>query len=277
MENASKALIMAGGLLIAILLVSLLLYAWSMMSKYQASKNEIKNIEDVAKFNEQFTNYDRDDVEGYEIISLANRVADYNNKYSSASDSKNDIKYNPITITIKIGNSQTIKDYFTRDDNIRFFKDQNGILTTIIQSKVYNQIEELIEKAGDMASIYGGEEALSSITKNIQSIFRTNAELDQLVNSQKNITKQGLKVESIKKFNALLKNSTLALPYDDAHVDSSYNTLMTNTNYYENAYKYYEYKQFKRAVFKCNNVTYDTAKGTGRVTSMEFEFTKKIR
>ena len=51
MENASKALIMAGGMLLAILIISLLVYAWSLFSKYQASKDSLADIEDTAKFN----------------------------------------------------------------------------------------------------------------------------------------------------------------------------------------------------------------------------------
>lgn len=101
MENASKALIMAGGMLLAILIVSLLVYAWSLFSKYQSSQDDLVNIEDTAKFNEQFTNYQRDKVKGYEILSLANKVTDYNYR-KSESDRTNDENYVPITIVINL-------------------------------------------------------------------------------------------------------------------------------------------------------------------------------
>ena len=74
MENASKALIMAGGMLLAILIVSLLIYAWSLFSKYQSSNDSLSEIEDTAKFNEQFANYDRKGIQGYEILSLVNKL-----------------------------------------------------------------------------------------------------------------------------------------------------------------------------------------------------------
>ena len=98
MENASKALLMAGGMILSILLITLLVYAWSLFSKYQSSNDELADIEDVAKFNQQFTNYDRDDVEGYELISLINKVVDYNHRKSTTGT--NDIKNKPITIEI---------------------------------------------------------------------------------------------------------------------------------------------------------------------------------
>lgn len=101
MENASKALIMAGGMLLAILIVSLLVYAWSLFSKYQSSQDDLTDIEDTAKFNEQFTNYQRDNVKGYDILSLANKVTDYNYR-KSESDRTNDENYVPITIVINL-------------------------------------------------------------------------------------------------------------------------------------------------------------------------------
>ena len=92
---------MAGGMLLAILIVSLLVYAWSLFSKYQSSQDDLTDIEDTAKFNEQFTNYQRDNVKGYDILSLANKVTDYNYR-KSKSDNTNDENYVPITIEIHL-------------------------------------------------------------------------------------------------------------------------------------------------------------------------------
>ena len=93
MENASKALIIASSILLAILLISLVLYARSSVSEYQNSKLELDRVENLAKFNDQFAQYDRKDVAGYELISLANKIADYNLKYSK--NGKNNEGYSP--------------------------------------------------------------------------------------------------------------------------------------------------------------------------------------
>lgn len=42
----------------------------------------------------------------------------------------------------------------------------------------------------------------------------------------------------------------------------------------EKVYTYYEFMQFKRANFECTGVEYNS--GTGRIISMNFEFTGKI-
>ena len=47
-----------------------------------------------------------------------------------------------------------------------------------------------------------------------------------------------------------------------------------SNSYYKYACMYYEYMQFKRAVFKCRTLEYNEE--TGRVSKINFEFTGKI-
>lgn len=100
MENASKALLIAGGILILIILVSLVLLVKGNISNYYASEEELKMTEDKTKFNEQFTRYNRNDVAGYELISLSNKIIDYNERLSSETSEGNDVKANPVKISI---------------------------------------------------------------------------------------------------------------------------------------------------------------------------------
>ena len=92
-------------MLIAILMVTLIVYAIGKFSEYQSSRDKLANIENVAKFNEQFDNYDRKNVQGYELISLINKIIDYNKRFSS--DSVNNAQYSPIRITITIPTTPT--------------------------------------------------------------------------------------------------------------------------------------------------------------------------
>ena len=62
MENATKALMIAAGMILAMLVIVLLIYAWGKFSDYYTSGSELADINDLAEFNLQFTNYDRDDV-----------------------------------------------------------------------------------------------------------------------------------------------------------------------------------------------------------------------
>ena len=80
MENATKALLMAGGLLISILVVGLLVIGYRSISDYQQSASNIKKDQQLSSFNQNFTQYVRDDLVGTDVISLVNKIADYNKK-----------------------------------------------------------------------------------------------------------------------------------------------------------------------------------------------------
>ena len=83
MENASKALLIAGGILVSILVITVFIYMITRISEFRRSNEDLARIENVSEFNKRFTNYQREKVYGYELISLANRVADYNFRRSN--------------------------------------------------------------------------------------------------------------------------------------------------------------------------------------------------
>lgn len=96
MENASKALLMAAGVLIALLTIGLLLFMFSSMSNTQKEGIQVARESQVIEFNNQFTSYLRDDIRGSDMISLMNRVADYNKRKGDNSDEK----YQQMNLTI---------------------------------------------------------------------------------------------------------------------------------------------------------------------------------
>lgn len=84
MENASKALIMAGGVLIGIVLFSILVYAFRYSGNFAKQYDDKLAQQDITKFNEQFLSFEgRKDVTIHEIISLINLSENYNEKEGS--------------------------------------------------------------------------------------------------------------------------------------------------------------------------------------------------
>lgn len=81
MENASKALLMAGGILIALLVIDALLLMVNQVGDYQRSQNANKKDSQLAEFNLDFERYcDNKGIKGADIVSLINKINDYNNK-----------------------------------------------------------------------------------------------------------------------------------------------------------------------------------------------------
>lgn len=93
MENASKALIMAAGVLIGVLILSLAVYLFIDFGTKSAELHKQITLNQLTQFNAQFNVYDgREDVTIYEIISLVNLAKENNeNNKNMGSDYKIEI------------------------------------------------------------------------------------------------------------------------------------------------------------------------------------------
>jgi type II secretory pathway pseudopilin PulG len=81
MENASKALLMAGGVLIAVLIIGILLYSFGSMSGYFEEQASQEEIEQLAEFNNQYEAYNRKLLRGTDVVSVLNKAINNNEKY----------------------------------------------------------------------------------------------------------------------------------------------------------------------------------------------------
>ena len=266
MENASKALLMAGGILLVMLIIALLIFSWSRFSDFYNRNDELAEIEDISKFNLQFTNYENRDVYGYELISLANKVADYNMRYSDVADAKNDEKYNKITMKIDL-----VSDVYRE----KLCKDNSGNL--LFKSKVYTVegITNIINMAQNIEDNYGSSNAASKLAKSIDSLILSDTQLEYNRN-MRHMTDIQSKIYAIESFNKLTDGEKIEDYKDnDLKVEQNYNKMVNYLKNTANIMAYYEYYQFKRGIFRCTGVTYDD-NTTGRVSSISFEFTGNI-
>ena len=96
MENASKALIMAASVLIAIVIISAFVLMMSNLTSYQESSYQSNLSAQIAEFNNQYTTYERTDIRGSDMISLMNKVLDYNTRYTGEEN------FTKMKITVKM-------------------------------------------------------------------------------------------------------------------------------------------------------------------------------
>lgn len=305
MENASKALLIAGGILILIILVSLVLLVKGNISNYYASEEELKMTEDKTKFNEQFTRYNRNDVAGYELISLSNKIIDYNERLSSETSEGNDVKANPVKISIILwkGNnpSDDAKNKLSYDGNFYLLLKNNKPINKLIEENSYlnknknnkSTLEVFNESARELEK---NSKYLKGLTKNIDKIIlKEGNNSNQLSKAwsyddtrkkwskpSESTDKEG---DTTKLLNAILKfeSITQSSKYSNKlKEDKSYSSYSNVATQYDNMlndnginmYKYYEYSQFTKAKFKCTSLKYDDT--TGKVNELTFEFTGEI-
>lgn len=80
MENASKALLLAGGVLVAIIIIAILVYVFSAPSAMQDELTITKNAEQLEAFNSGYEAYNKKAMRGLDIITLINKARDNNIK-----------------------------------------------------------------------------------------------------------------------------------------------------------------------------------------------------
>ena len=81
MENAAKALLISGGILIAMLIISIAVFLFSNYSDIGNSYDKKTQAIEIQKFNTKFTAFEgRKDITIQEIVSLINFVEQYQNE-----------------------------------------------------------------------------------------------------------------------------------------------------------------------------------------------------
>ena len=94
MENASKALTIAGGVLIAVMLAVLVYYVFTQWGESQKMKQEDVDTVKIEEFNKSYLSYEKV-LYGSELLGLVNKMSDYN-----ISD---DVRYNSYgTMDLKV-------------------------------------------------------------------------------------------------------------------------------------------------------------------------------
>lgn len=73
MENATKALTMAAGILIALIIISLLVIMFTRISSVQKANLSNEEARQIAEFNGKYTKYKGKHVYGTEVVTVINR------------------------------------------------------------------------------------------------------------------------------------------------------------------------------------------------------------
>lgn len=109
MENATKALEMAAGVLIALLIIGLLAYAYNNLSDEKKIEQSSESAMQASEFNKSYEAFNKSGLYGSEILSLANKIVDYNEKEASQKG------YNTITLNVTLKDTGQVK-YFKPGD-----------------------------------------------------------------------------------------------------------------------------------------------------------------
>lgn len=112
MENASRALVIAGGVLLSLIIIGVVMFAYRGITSLQKEKDISLSNEQVSKINEQIEKYTKKSViYGSEVLSICNAIEDYSRKYPESEG------YQMITAKIKIkANGANNVELFFKDE-----------------------------------------------------------------------------------------------------------------------------------------------------------------
>ena len=259
MENATKALLISAAVMIAIMVLSLLMIAYNQISDYYQNQHTDAMAKQIGEFNENFINYQRDNIRGSELLSLMNKVIDFNERYSYTEGTN----YKRIEVTIKI-DSQYLDDFTYPVDSSNEMSNRTLIISSdeiTNKTGVGNNREkdrklialtgvetDLIQDA-NAAGISGLDKGkLETLSSNIGNIIVDEKATDQYSESirtkRENILKEILEMNNITaKQIKVIKEIT---------------------------YQYYQFMQFKRAYFNSSG-EFEIDPDTGRICGMNFE------
>lgn len=85
MDNASKALIMAGGILIAVLIISVAIYVLATARGFANEANKDAEASAIASYNRYYESFgpSGSTIKGIDALNIYNRVQDDNNRHTS--------------------------------------------------------------------------------------------------------------------------------------------------------------------------------------------------
>ena len=256
MENAVKALTMAGSVLIALVIIGAILLVFNNLNSYQKVSDQLKKDEKVLEFNNQFETYNRTDVRGSDLLSLINRVIDYNERQSSVGTEGQDLGYKPIVLTINLREAKkNMAPPITKDDTYKSLFENSYMISGTANDE---KMQEVLNRISEIQNEYTQTE-LSELTASASSIFIGKKTVDNEKETEK----------SVEKYNKIVKNQI-----------SNYSQIAPGTNIRKMIYNYYESIQFKRSYFDCvsensksSGVEYDT---NGRIIKMNFVGNGKV-
>ena len=180
MENASKALVMAGGILIALLVVGALMLMINQVSYYQKSESTSEKAQQQAEFNKEYVQFTYGDVKGYELISLVNKVINYNSKEAVG----NSVDYS-LKITVNIDMVGTTGTSFAQkygiNGNTALFKKKYTI------SDGNTNFYDDISKYRELENTYSLS-IMSKLSANYDKLKAVEGKNDEYANAMKEIT-----------------------------------------------------------------------------------------
>lgn len=141
MENASKALLMAAGVLIGLLVLSLAVYLFATFGATSAELHKQNDADRINQFNTQFTQYEaKNDVTIYDIVTVANLAKENNTEYELTSQTDGNFFVTVNATGIGSGGSETHLEKMSDEDMQNLLRNEPQVSYTDEDGSTYQAL-----------------------------------------------------------------------------------------------------------------------------------------
>lgn len=280
MENATKALLIAAGVLIGIIILSMLLLGYNQISNYYQQQSDNLSLKQIVELNKKFTNYDGKTIRGNEMLSVINSVVDYNTWVTqNANEGYEEIQLN-ISFEMSKTDSRWTSFHIEESSSYDYLFPNNSPITNTNMKKISTRKNDLLTKfsnlsqTGFVSSNVVSENTLQLLSSNVHTIRdwlkRSTADMSQ---SQKERYDEN-NVKAAKIIDKILQTK-----FTDNTAEETQRNMLAQKSKIEKieqiAAEYYELTQFKRTYFLCEGE--ETGKSgvliasNGKVKAMNFK------
>lgn len=269
MENAAKALELAAGVLLGVMLMALISYFFSHVGEWPQQDDEIATQEQLAKFNLEYEVYDKKGMYGVDVISCLNKAKSNNEKYAEGNRFLSGNAYgNQYYIDVWVSINSPLEEKL----EVRYYdKNQKEVIAYDDDAPLVDGKELTMNDVGLFAGIDISKDNYTSfgITSPLKT---TTVVLDTSKDNRYMEANSGSKTysETGKNYYSLLDDSQLETLLDFSNfltikVD---NNTGENLEYWSSATWQTALYNFKTKRFKCDFIGYNDE--TGRVNAIYF-------
>ena len=276
MENSTKAIIIAGGMFILIMVITLLVIFGRSLSSYMQGQHDKEMVKQITEFNNKFANYQGTELRGNELISVLNRVIDYNALEAG------EYGYDPVLVEIDLVDRNALDSvikFNSKDENFLFKKNVSKIKNSKDSD---DELKTISQKGTTILSKYSDKEKypdnyiprltdtkLQKLSAEISNIAQEKDNSSWLNKYDEENRKTVYNSTRAKKLTNILGYTVSAVGTEicKINVDGIEKDIIPAVK--KATCEYYQYTQFKRIMFKCTSIEY--SQDTGRINKMSFE------
>ena len=143
MENASKALMIAGGILLAILTLSLVVYMMTAVTTMAEAQDAKALAEQITAFNKEYESYNKRIMYGTDVITVINKAINHNQSIAAQVD-------DPYYINIKLFPIEKFETVVEKIDNTKEYYDSE----TLKGIQITDDIKTLLKNPSNSYNSY---------------------------------------------------------------------------------------------------------------------------